>query len=77
MIDMSNNKPVKKIRVGSVTATIWAQKDGFYTANLERSYKDKEGNWKTSNSFSVDDLVVAAKVATMAADAIIALQSDA
>ena len=77
MTNTPTNKPVKKIRVGSVTATIWAQEGGFYTANLERSYKDKEGNWKSTNSFSVDDLVVAAKVATMAADAIIALQSDA
>ena len=77
MTNTDTNKPVRKIRVGSVTATIWAQEGGFYTANLERSYKDKEGNWKNTNSFSVDDLIVAAKVATMAADAIIALQSDA
>ena len=72
------NKPVKKIRIGSVSATIWKQEGGlFYTASLERNYKDKDGNWKSTHSFSADDLVLAAKVASLAADAILALQGDA
>ena len=73
----STNKPVRKIRIGSVSATVWKQQDGFYTATLERNYKDKDGNWKSTHSFSADDLVVAAKVADLAADAILALQGDA
>ncbi len=77
MTNTTSTKPVKKIRVGSVSATIWAQEGGFYNATLERNYKDKDGKWKSTNSFSVDDLIVAAKVANLAADAIIALQSDA
>lgn len=77
MTNTDSKKPVEKIRVGSVLATVWAQEGGFYNATLERNYKDKDGKWKSTNSFSVDDLVVAAKVAGMAADAIIALQSDA
>lgn len=77
MTNTDSKKPVRKIRVGSVSATVWAQEGGFYNATLERNYKDKDDKWKSTNSFSVDDLVVAAKVAGMAADAIIALQSDA
>ena len=57
----SKKPPVRKIRVGSVSATVWAQEGGFYNATLERNYKDKDGHWKSSSSFSVDDLVVAAK----------------
>ena len=72
-----SNKPVRKIRIGSVSATVWKQEGGFYTASLERNYKDKDGNWKSTHSFSVDDLVVAVKVADLAADAILALQGDA
>ncbi len=72
MSNTDSNKPVQKIRVGQVSATIWAQ-DGFYTASLERNYKDKDGTWKSTSSFNVDDLVVAAKVADLAADAILAL----
>lgn len=73
MSNTTSNKPVKKIRVGNVSATIWEQESGFYNATLERNYKDRDGKWKSTNSFSVHDLVVVAKVANMAADAIIAL----
>ncbi len=75
--DTTTSKPVKKVRIGSVSAAIWRQQEGFYTATLERSYKDKNGEWQSSQSFMVDDLIVVAKVAEKAADAILALQSNA
>ena len=58
------NKPEKKIRSGSVTATIWknsaARPDGstgeYYTISLERSYKDKSGQWANTNSLRTNDL---------------------
>lgn len=58
---MSNNKPLRKIRSGSVTATIWKNEPDanrqFPTYNivLERSYKLNE-EWKTTNSYGVNDL---------------------
>jgi len=65
--------PEKKFRVGSVTATIWKNTnkvDGkevsFYTVALERSYKDKEDNWKTTNSLRSSDLPKAILVASKA-----------
>jgi hypothetical protein len=69
------NRPVDKIRVGDISATIWDQKNGFYSATLERNYKDKNGQWQSTNSFSAHDLVVAAKVADMAAERMIELRS--
>ncbi len=58
------NKPEKKFRAGPVTATIWqneaTRQDGskavFYTVSLERSYKNKEGEWASSNTFRVNDI---------------------
>jgi hypothetical protein len=63
------NQPEKKIRAGAICATIWKneqQKDGkeysFHSISLERSYKDKDGNWKHTASFRVADLPKAALV---------------
>lgn len=57
------NKPEKKFRAGGITATIWKNtlKDGdksfdVRSVNLERSYKDKEGNWQNTNSMRSSDL---------------------
>ncbi len=63
-INVHKNTPEKKFRASPVTATIWTNeaktKDGdikiFRTISLERSYKDKEGNWKSTSSFRVNDL---------------------
>jgi len=55
--------PDKKFRAGAISATLWGNKgikDGteyeFTTIGLQRSYKDKEGNWKNSNSLRLNDL---------------------
>ena len=52
------NKPVKKFRAGAVSAAVWenqTEKGSFASISLQRSYKDKE-EWKTTNSFNVNDL---------------------
>jgi len=57
------NTPEQKFRAGSITATVWKNeivKDGenasFNSITLERSYKDKDGNWQTTHSFRTNDL---------------------
>ncbi|MGM5480003.1 MAG: hypothetical protein ACQESC_00920 [Nanobdellota archaeon] len=63
-VDVDKNSPEKKFRAGPVTATIWVNevktKEGesrsFRTISLERSYKDKEGNWNNTSSLRVNDL---------------------
>lgn len=53
-------QPLKKFSVGSVSATIWENEGregkNFFSVKLEKSYKDKNDEWKNSNTFSVSDL---------------------
>ncbi|MBW2987294.1 hypothetical protein KY336_01975 [Candidatus Woesearchaeota archaeon] len=56
-------KPEQKFRVGNISATVWkneAKRDGkisqFKTVSFERNYKDKDDEWQTSNSMTVNDL---------------------
>lgn len=61
---MSEKKqPKKTFRCGSVKATLWENKqnkDGkeftLESVSLTNSYKDKDGNWKTSNNYKKGDL---------------------
>jgi hypothetical protein len=61
-------RPAHEVRLGRIKATIWAnQADNgtWFNVTLSRSYKD--GNdWKSSNSFGRDELLVVAKVADLA-----------
>lgn len=59
------NLPAKKLRLGLITATIW-KNDGFYTVDLARSYKDADGNWHSTTSFTHSDLLNLAKCAERA-----------
>jgi len=68
---MEKNKPEKKFRAGPVTATIWrnATEDGtkeYNTVSFDRVYKDKNGEWKNTNSLRVNDLPKAAMVLSKA-----------
>jgi hypothetical protein len=68
---MSNNKkPASKVTLYPITAAIWrnesAKGESFYNVTVERSYKDDAGNWKTSDTFNVGDLLLLAKVADLA-----------
>lgn len=57
------NVPEKKFSTGAITATIWKntgkKKDGdefdYYTVGIDRRYKDGD-EWKSSNSFRLNDL---------------------
>ncbi len=63
-LNMDKNTPEKSFRASPISATIWTNeavgKDGetrlFRTITLERSYKDKEDNWKKTHSLRVNDL---------------------
>jgi hypothetical protein len=59
----TGNTPEIKFRAGGISATVWQnsiEKDGekssFNTISLDRAYKDKAGNWQTTNSFRPNDL---------------------
>ncbi|MBU0665776.1 MAG: hypothetical protein ABIC91_05490 [Nanoarchaeota archaeon] len=66
--------PEKKIRAGAIVATIWGNealnKDGekitYKTVSFERTYKDKEDAWQTTNSLRINDLPKAVLVLSKA-----------
>jgi len=70
-----SNQPFKTLRDGSIKATIWenATNDGevFYSVDFVRGYKDKEGNWQDSTSFSGAELLRVANLATQAYNVIL------
>jgi len=78
------NKPVKKIRAGAISATIWkneAEVKGkglttFYTVGFERSYKDKDGNWKSTNSLNMADIPKGQYVLRKAYEFLIEMKND-
>jgi hypothetical protein len=55
--------PIKKYRAGSVSCALWeneATVDGrsvpILKATVERRYKDKDGSWKSTGSFSRNEI---------------------
>jgi hypothetical protein len=51
-----SNLPAQKLRLGLITATIW-DNNGFYSVDLARSYKDSQGQWQNTASYSHSDLL--------------------
>ena len=65
---MANPKPVTEVRIGRVKATVW--KNGTddqprYNVTFSRLYKEGD-QWKSTQSFGRNDLLVLAKVADFA-----------
>ena len=59
-------KPVAKFRAGLGSAAIWeneitvnGRKVTMLKATVERQFKDKDGQWKSSNSFSRNEIPLA------------------
>jgi len=59
----SGNYPEAKFRAGAVAATVWKNKGSiegnkteYRTVSFERSYKDKNGQWQTTNTLRINDL---------------------
>lgn len=62
------NKPIHEIRFGAVKAAIWEnqnEKGTRYSVSVSRIYKEGD-EWKRTESFGRDDLLVLAKVADLA-----------
>jgi hypothetical protein len=59
-------RPVAKFRAGQVSAALWeneitvnGRKATMLKATVERRFKDKDGQWKSSNSFSRNEIPLA------------------
>ena len=58
--------PVKKFSAGSVSCALWeneatvdSRKVNLLKATVERRYKDRDGTWKSSGSFSRNEIPLA------------------
>jgi hypothetical protein len=75
---MANAKPVAEVRIGAIKDAIWKNEAGastWHNVTFQRIYKDGD-DWKTSQSFGRDDLLVVAKVADLAHSRIYELQLE-
>jgi hypothetical protein len=63
-------QPVQRFRIGLVEAAVWQNTADnnrvFYNVTLQRSFQDREGEWKTTGSFSHTDLLNVARLAERA-----------
>ena len=57
------NVPEKKFRAGAISVTVWKNRGKnvsgdveYSTISIERNYKDKKGEWQSTNSLRVNDL---------------------
>ncbi len=79
MTTTTNSKPLETLRDGSVKATIWrndSDKGGFYSVRLTRTWKDEQGQYHDSDSFSGSELLRIARLANIAYDAIQAYRAN-
>jgi len=70
---MGKKMPETKFRSGAIAATVWSNetvRDGkkveYRTVSFERSYKDKNDQWQSTNSLRTTDLPKAILVLTKA-----------
>lgn len=61
--------PAQKFRAGRLEATVWEQQGDqgvWYSVTFRRNYKDAQGNWQSSESFGLDDLLGLGELARLA-----------
>lgn len=68
--------PAEKIRVGQCTVSIWENTDEKtgairHSVTFDRRYRDKEGTWKSSDSYGLQELLAHIEAATRAKDRLI------
>ena len=76
---MANPKPVTEVRIGRVKATVWkngTEDQPRYNVTFSRLYKDGD-QWKSTQSFGRNDLLVLRKVADLAHTRIFQLPAEA
>ena len=75
---MANSQPISDVRIGRVKAAIWPNGTEGHTRHnvtFSRLYKDGD-EWKSTQSFGRNDLLVLAKVADQVHSRIFELQQE-
>ena len=80
---MTGQKPVAKFRAGQVTAALWENEittNGktvtILKASIQRRYKSGDGTWKSSGSFSRNEIPLAVYCLQKCFEHIIEAQKD-
>ncbi len=81
---MAGQRPVAKFSAGQVSAAIWGNEVTTKTgktvtvlkATVERRYKDRDGQWKSSSSFSRNEIPFAIYCLQKSLDHIITSQQE-
>ena len=75
----ARKQPVHRIRKFRIEAAIWqhqSENGTWYNVTLSRSYEAANDEWKSADSFSVNDLLLVAKVADEARSWIMQKQQE-
>lgn len=79
----SNTAPVAKFRAGQISSAVWKNQQQIngksvtmYKASVQRRYCDKDGNWKSSGSFSRNEIPLAIFCLNKALEEIIDIQNN-
>ena len=80
---MANQQPIERFRAGSVSCALWENEIGvngqqktIVKASLDRRYQDRNGNWKSSQSFSRNEIPLAIYCLRKAFESIIEKAKD-
>ena len=75
---MVNNEPIRKFQAGQVTCALWdnvvtvnGKPQSILKATVDRRYLARDGTWKTSQSFSRNEIPLAMYVLQKAFEAMI------
>jgi len=78
-----NQTPIAKFKAGQVSSALWenqiqvkGQTINILKATVQRRYKDQDGNWQSSGSFSRNEIPLAIYCLQKAFDKIIEKQSE-
>ncbi|NQU74822.1 MAG: hypothetical protein HQ546_00740 [Planctomycetes bacterium] len=81
---MAGQTPLAKFRAGQMASAVWAndtevkgQTVTILKATVQRRYKDKDGNWQSSGSFSRNEIPLAVFCLQKAFDKIVEMQNTA
>ena len=65
----SKDRPVENLREGPLKAAIWrneSEKGAYHSVTLARTYKDKNGDLRDTNSFRAKDMLSLSELARRA-----------
>ncbi len=61
MTSLSKKPPIYKQKSHGIEVAVWKREHEdkvFYSISVNRSYRDKDGDWQNSNSFNLEDQTI-------------------